>query len=227
MSHVATQPVDPPHRTWLSRAWSRVAGVPHVAVYAFGKHPAFDDFIDVAKLPRVPDAFRRFHDVLRPAVERDGGPEGPLLIAWRERGVSSVLWAQPSRDRGDAVTGRFRRCPLLLGTTAAVPLAELLRFAGGRLVGLADGVATADAGGVFRQINAAAGEWAQAFPSSREPGGELPIASLDIPAGDTVVVVAGEADRFAEGIAMSAATAAMLGAWIARAAGGPPMTSVA
>ncbi len=211
-----------PARRWLARAWSatrqRVAGPPRLAMYAFGKHPAFADFIDVGRLPPVPEPFRHFHDVLRSAVERDGGPGGPVLIAWQDRGASAVLWVQPSHDRAEAATGRFRRCPLLLGMTAHVPLAELLPFAAGRLAALAGEVAMADAEGVFSRIRAAAAEWAIAVPAAGETTGRSPFDLAEVPDGDAVVV-AGEGDRFAEGMSMSSATPAMLASWTTRATG--------
>ena len=221
MSQAAPNPTandGPPVRRWLARAWTatrlRVVGAPRPSLYAFGKHPAFADFIDVGRLPPVPGPFRHFHDVLRPAVERGGGPAGPVLIGWRERGVSAVLWVVPSRDRGDEVTGRFRRCPLLLGATAAVSLADLLRQVGGRLAGLADEVLAADADGVFERIGRAAAEWPTAGDAG-EPEGIVgrAVAAL-LPAGDPSVFVARGAEVRIERIGLSTLSAADLAGWL-------------
>ncbi len=143
-----------PIAPWLTRAWGatlnrfRPPMAPAASVYAFGKHPAFADFLDVARLPPVPAAFRHFHDRLRTAVERDGGP---VLIAWRDRGESAVLWAQPSRDRVG------RRCPLLLGVGGREPWAT---DAGAWLRGLAEELlAEADPAAVLDRIARAVSEW--------------------------------------------------------------------
>jgi hypothetical protein len=146
---------------------------PGLAVYAFGKHPAAADFLDIARLPPVPAPFRHFHDVLRSAVERDGGPIEPTVIAWGEGGESAVLWVQPSRDRGDDVAGHRRRCPLLFGISAATPAVDLLPFAGGRLRRMAGEVAGVGLDEVFSRIERAAVDW----PT------ELTAAGVDVPDG--------------------------------------------
>ena len=176
-----------PIQRWLSRAWAgavdRLRGGQLLGVYAFGKHPAFADFIDVARLPAVPGPFRHFHDVLRTAVERDGGPTEPRLIGWRERGDAAVLWVQPSRDRGDETTGQFRRCPLLLGVTGRAPLADLLAFGGGRLSQLADEVTACEAEGVLERIGRAAAEWPTAWAAGERA------ASVDGSVGGAIAAV--------------------------------------
>ncbi len=151
----------------LARAWAAAVGR-RPAVYAFGKHPAFADYLDVARLPPVPAAFRHFHDRLRPAVERDGGPAEPTLIAWRERGTSAVLWAHPSRDRGDAA-GHVRRCPLLLAVSAPADLTTLLAFAGGRLADLAERVVALNGDAALAAIAGAAAEWPTSPLMAAEP----------------------------------------------------------
>jgi hypothetical protein len=182
-------------------------------MYAFGKHPAFADFIDVAALPPVPPAFRHLHDVLRPALERDGGPGDPVLIAWCERGGSAVLWVHPSRDRGDGVTGAFRRCPLLLGMSAPGPLPPLLRFVGNRLATLAEAVMTDDAEAALARIAAAAAEWPAAFDggaASAEPTGLAVAAAASVTAQGAAVVVAGHAGVVSEAVGLPSVSGADL-----------------
>ena len=214
---------DPTPHSWLSRAWSTAVdlarGPTPPAVYAFGKHPAFADFVDVARLPPVPAAFRHFHDHLRPAVERDGGPAEAVLIAWADGGTSAAVWVQPSRDRGDGVTSGHRRCPLLLGVTARCPLPTLLRFAGGRLATLADDAMASGADGLLSHVARAAAEWPAAFPSVADR--EVPtVSAVADAAGDRspVVVVAGPAGPVVNVASLRAVSVATLSDWVARAA---------
>ena len=193
-----------------------VRGPRRLAVYAFGKHPAFADFIDVGRLPPVPGPFRHFHDVLRPAVERDGGPAEPVLIAWHDGVDSAVLHVHPSRDRGDAATGWYRRCPLLLGVAARCPLPVLLRFAGGRLPALADDAMSAGADGLFARIAHAAAEWPGAFPAADDPTG--PAAAAVAVADNKTFLVAGPGGVVAEVAAVAAVSTVTLAGWVARVA---------
>ena len=203
-------------RRWISRA-GRARPSP-LAVYAFGKHPAFADFVDVARLPPVPTAFRHFHDRLRPAVERDGGPTEPVVIAWHERGTSAVLWVQPSHDRGDGLTGH-RRCPLLLGATVGGPLLPLVQLAGPALESLAAGVMPLDAEAMLAAVNRAAAEWPDKYPAVEEADpATITLAMAKAITGRVpAIYIHGTGELVAETAAMSAVTAATLAGWVARA----------
>jgi hypothetical protein len=196
-------PVGDPVRRWAARAWSavsgRIGGGRRLSVYAFGKHPAFADFIDVGRLPPVPAGFRHFHDRLRTAVERDGGPAAPHLIGWSEGGHAAVLWVQPSRDRGDATTGRFRRCPLLLGVSGRAALAELLAIGGARLERLAEDIMGDDAEGVLERIRRAAADWPPADERAGPPDGVAARAAAAVRQGTGAkqTLVIADAERVA------------------------------
>ena len=226
-------PADDPVRRWARRACSAIAarlgGGHRLSVYAFGKHPAFADFIDVGRLPPVPAGFRHFHDRLRTAVERDGGPAEPWLIGWTERGHAAVLWVQPSRDRGDALTGRFRRCPLLLGLSGRAELAELLTRSGGRLERLAAEIMGDDnAEGVLERIGRAAagsqpagevaglidGVGARAAAAIRQAGSAKP-----------ALVIAGAERAIVEGVRLSSLTSVALGERLRKATEMPQVRS--
>jgi hypothetical protein len=185
---------------WITRLRG---GKPGLDVYAFGKHPAWPDFIDVARLPPVPASFRHFHDVLRPGVDAvySDEPAVPRLLLWTARGRSGVVGVWPSRDGGNPRTGQFRRSPLLLGIAAAMPLGPLLEFGGTKLMSLASAVSDpglpADA--VLTAITTAAADWRTAFarvtpppptPDRPPPAGVLPAAEhhadLSRRAGDAV-----------------------------------------
>jgi hypothetical protein len=153
---------------------------PGLDVYVFGKHPAWPDFIDVARLPSVPDSFRHFHDDLRSGVDAVyTGPEAVArFLLWHSRGRSGVIGVHPSRDGGHLRTGHFRRSPLLIGMAARVPLQTLLNFAGDRITSLAARLSESSTGEnqVIAAITSAVASWRTDFTTV-----SIPPADVDRP----------------------------------------------
>ncbi len=153
-------------------------GRPGLDVYVFGKHPAWPDFIDVARLPPVPESLRHFHDHLRSGVDAvyTGPSAVPRFLLWHNRGRSGVIGVHPSRDGGNPRagqprTGHFRRSPLLIGVAARVPLPVLLNFAGDRIASLAARLSEPSMGEdqVITAITDAVASWRTDFTTASIP----------------------------------------------------------
>jgi hypothetical protein len=149
---------------------------PGLDVYVFGKHPAWPDFIDVARLPPVPASFRHFHDNLRSGVDAvyTDPAAVPRFLLWGNRGRSGIVGVYPSRDGGNPRTGQFRRSPLLVGMHARVPLPILLDFGGDRIASLAAKLSDPELADnqVITAIRAAAESWPSYFSTIAIPPAE-------------------------------------------------------